>query len=97
MTDTYVTFNGATASVDDLKIDLGDRVKFSGYGECVKVGTEKRADGEQRPVVTIKVEDVEVGDIDPAPIEDQLPFDEAADDLGDDEDDEPADDEDDAG
>lgn len=81
MTDTYITFNGANASVEKAPdIGLGDRVDFSGFGECVRVATEKRSDGEQRPVITIKVAEVDLGDISPAPKDDQLPFDETPED-----------------
>lgn len=76
MTETYVKFRGTNASVEDPEIGLGDRVTFTGLGRCVGTGTEERADGEQRPVVTVKVEEVELGDVTKAPKGDQLPFDE---------------------
>lgn len=80
---TYVKFNGANASLDDdPEIDLGDVVRFTGIGECVKVGREKRGDGERRPVITVKVGDVELSEVMKAPKEDQLPFAEDAPALG---------------
>lgn len=80
---TYVKFNGANASVDDdPEIELGDVVRFSGMGECIKVSREIRGDGERRPVITVKVGDIELGEVIPAPKEDQLPFDEDAPALG---------------
>lgn len=80
MTETYVRFRGTNASVDTLDIALGDRVQFTASGECVHIGTEKRADGEQRPVVTVKVDEVELGDVTEAEKVDQLPFDASDDD-----------------
>lgn len=81
-TETYVKFNGANAQAEDPGINLGDRVTFTGIGECVRVATEKRSDGERRPVVTVKVADVTLGDIEKAPVDDQLPFDEDTPALG---------------
>lgn len=75
MTETYVRFRGTNASVDKLDIALGDRVEFNAAGECVAIGTEKRADGEERPVVTVKVDEVHLGDVTEAPRDEQLPFD----------------------
>lgn len=74
--ETYVKFRGANASAADPGISLGDRVTFTGVGECVSVATEKRGDGEQRPVVAVKVAEVQLGEIVKAPTDDQLPFDE---------------------
>lgn len=76
MTETFIKFRGTSASVEDPDIGLGDHVEFSGSGKCVAVGTEERADGEQRPTVTVKVEEIDLGDVSPAPKDDQLPFDE---------------------
>jgi hypothetical protein len=91
VTETYVKMRGANASVNDPQITLGDRVEFSGMGECVAVGTEKRADGEERPVVTIKVEEVDLGDVTKPPKDDQLPFEDDEQASDDDEDDDAAD------
>jgi hypothetical protein len=74
--DTYVKFRGANASTENPGIELGDRVEAIVIGECVAVGTEKRGDGERRPVVSVKVVDVELGAVTKPPKEDQLPFDE---------------------
>lgn len=96
MTDTYVKFRGTNASVENPEIGLGDYVEFKGSGRCVGVGTEERADGEQRPTVTVKVEEIDLGDVSPAPKDDQLPFDQgdepdlADDDQDDDQDDDEA-------
>jgi hypothetical protein len=81
-TETYVKFNGANAAADNPGIELGDRVVFSGVGECVGVGIEKRGDGERRPVVKVKVLDVELGEITKPPRDEQLPFDEDTPALG---------------
>lgn len=81
-TETFVKFNGASASVESPDIALGDVVKFSGMGECVRVATEKRSDGERRPVITVKVGDVELAGVIKAPKEDHLPFGEDAPALG---------------
>ncbi|QJY46682.1 hypothetical protein [Pseudonocardia broussonetiae] len=79
MTETYVRFRGTNASVDKLDIGLGDRVEFTASGECVAIGTEKRADGEERPVVTVKVDEVELGDVTEGSRDEQLPFDDSPD------------------
>lgn len=72
--ETYVKFRGANASAENPGIGLGDLVAFSGTAECVQIGTEKRADGEQRPVVAVKVIEVDLGEITKAPDDEQLPF-----------------------
>lgn len=74
MTESYVTFRGAAAKIEELKAELGDRVEFSGVGEVTHVGTEKREDGERRPIVKIKVLEVDVDGVAPAPKDEQLPF-----------------------
>lgn len=81
MTETYVRFRGTNASVEKLEIGLGDRVEFTASGECVAIGTEKRADGEERPVVTVKVDEVDLGDVTERPVDDQLPFKDDADEI----------------
>jgi hypothetical protein len=81
-TETYVKFNGANAATENPGIELGDRVAFSGVGECVSVGIEKRGDGERRPVVKVKVLDVELEEITKPPRDEQLPFDEDTPALG---------------
>lgn len=87
MTETYVKFRGTNASVEDPEVELGDRVEFSGYGRCVGTGTEERADGEQRPTVTVKVEEVQLGEISKGEKDGQLSLVEDAGDLADDDDD----------
>lgn len=72
MTETYIRFRGANASVENPEVGLGDRVEFSGYGRCVFDGTEERGDGEKRPVLAIKVEEVEIGDVSKEPKDGQL-------------------------
>lgn len=81
MTETYVRFRGTNASVEKLEIGLGDRVEFTASGECVAIGTEKRADGEERPVVTVKVDEVDLGDVTERAVDDQLPFNDDADEI----------------
>lgn len=81
-TETFVKFNGASASVEKPDIQLGDIVEFTGMGECVRVATEKRSDGERRPVITVKVGEVELGEVVKAPKDEQLPFDEDTPTLG---------------
>jgi hypothetical protein len=72
--ETYIKFRGANASAENPGIQLGDRVEFTGIGECVSVATEKRGDGEQRPVIAVKVLEVDLGEITKAPTDEQLPF-----------------------
>lgn len=78
--ETYLKFRGMKASGNLPTIpELGDVQTYTVTAECVAVGTEKRADGERRPVIGMKVLEVEPGDIEKAPEGDpQLP-------LGDDE------------
>jgi hypothetical protein len=81
MTETFYRFRGAsTATEDDAAVDLGDRRTITLQAECVAVGTEMRADGERRPVISMRVLEVEFGDVTPAPVDDQLPLDAAEDD-----------------
>lgn len=80
----YVKFRGMKAAdgvPDDIA--LGDVQEFTGRAECVHIGTEKRADGEQRPVIGMRVLDVELGDVTPAPRDGQLALDEDDTPLGD--------------
>ncbi|TAK32293.1 MAG: hypothetical protein EPO40_02920 [Myxococcaceae bacterium] len=70
----YVKFRGMQAAAMTPDIALGDLMRFSGLAECVQLGTEKRADGEQRPVVGMRVVEVELGEITAAPKDEQLPF-----------------------
>lgn len=72
--EAYVRFRGMKAAEEMPEIALGDVMKFSGIAECVQLGTEKRADGEQRPVVGMRVVEVELGEITAAPKDEQLPF-----------------------
>lgn len=73
--ETYIKFRGMKAAADGLPVpDLGDVQTFSVTAECVSVGTEKRADGEKRPVIGMRVMEVEPGEITKAPTDNQLPF-----------------------
>lgn len=75
MTETYVKFRGMKAAAEGLPVPgLGDIQTFNVTAECVSVGTEKRADGEQRPVIGMRVVEVEPGEITEAPKDEQLPF-----------------------
>lgn len=76
-TKTFMKFRGMNAIGEDLTIPaLGDIQTFTVTAECVSTGTEKRADGEKRPVIGMRVIEVEPGAITPAPKDEQLPFDE---------------------
>jgi hypothetical protein len=75
--DTYIKFRGMKAATNEIpEVSLGDMQTFTVTAECVQTGTEKRADGEERPVIGMKVMEVELGEITPAPKDDQLPFNE---------------------
>jgi hypothetical protein len=81
--EAYIKFRGMRAASGDVRPGLGDVVAFTGTAECVQVGEEKRADGEQRPVIGMRVLDVELGDVTPAPRDGQLALDEDDTPLGD--------------
>lgn len=73
MTEKFVKFNGTNASVEAPEVvKLGDRIEFSGAGVVSFIGDELRGDGEERPVLTLKVQEVELGDVSPAPEDPQL-------------------------
>lgn len=69
----YIKFRGMNAAGEDLPTpQLGDIMDVSVKAECVSVATEKRADGERRPVIGMKVIEVEPGEITKAPKEEGL-------------------------
>lgn len=75
--ETYIKFRGMKAAAEGIPTpDLGDIQTYTVTAECVQVGTEKRADGEKRPVIGMRVVEVEPGEITPAPKDEQLPFNE---------------------
>lgn len=74
--ETFIKFRGMKAAGETPDIALGDVMAFSGVAECVQVGTEKRADGERRPVIGMRVMEVDLGEVTPAPKDEQLPFNE---------------------
>ena len=77
MTETFVRFRGMKSAGEDVPtLALGDVLDFTGRAECVSIGTEKRADGEQRPVIGMRVMEVDLGDVTPAPKDEQLAFNE---------------------
>lgn len=82
--ETFVRFTGMKAAgiVNELPA-LGGRMKFSGIAECVKEPHhELMADGHHRPVVGMKVIEVELGEVTPAPEGDpKLPFNEGDEEL----------------
>jgi hypothetical protein len=81
--EVYIKFRGMKAGADDIAVpELGDIMEFAVTAECVSVGTEKRADGERRTVIGMRVMEVEPGEISKAPTDDQLPFNDDADELG---------------
>lgn len=76
-TGTYYSFRGMKAADESGTVDppeLGDIQEFVVTAECVGEGIELRADGERRPVLKMKVTDVQLGKVSPAPKTDQLPF-----------------------
>ncbi|MBN9108600.1 MAG: hypothetical protein J0I34_07435 [Pseudonocardia sp.] len=83
--ETFVRFTGmkAAAIVEELPT-LGGRMRFSGIAECVKEPHhELMADGHHRPVVGMKVIEVELGEVTPAPEGDpQLPYDANTEEIG---------------
>lgn len=79
--DAYVKFRGMQAAEQSIDVALGDHVQFSGTAECVQIGQEKRADGEQRPVIGMRVMEVELGPVSKAPVDEQLPFTDDADEV----------------
>lgn len=76
--DTYVRFTGMkTAGEFPALPKLGDRQRFAVIAECVKEPhRELMADGRHRPVIGMKVIEVEPGEITPAPDDPQLALDE---------------------
>ncbi|OJY47630.1 hypothetical protein [Pseudonocardia sp. 73-21] len=75
MTETFVKFRGMKSTGENVpEIALGDIMTFSGSAECVQIATEKRADGEERPVIGMRVMEVDLGSVSPAPKDEQLPF-----------------------
>lgn len=77
--DAYVKFRGMQSTEGSPEVSLGDLMKFSGVAECVAIGTEKRADGEQRPVIGMRVMEVDLGPVTKASVDEQLPFNDDAD------------------
>jgi hypothetical protein len=89
VTETYIKFRGMKAAAEDMPVPgLGDVQAFTVTAECVSVGTEKRADGEQRPVIGMRVMEVDPGEITKAPTDTQLKLVDDGPTLGDDPDDE---------
>lgn len=78
--EVFVKFTGMKAAgiLSQLPA-LGGRIAFSGIGEFkTELHHELMADGHHRPVVGVKVIEVELGEVSPAPEGDPaLPFDEA--------------------
>lgn len=80
MTETFVRFRGMKSTGEDVPaMALGDHMRFSGVAECVQIAQEKRADGEERPVIGMRVLEVDLGEVTEAPKDEQLPFDEGDD------------------
>ncbi|GJF06565.1 hypothetical protein [Pseudonocardia sp. D17] len=83
--ETFVRFTGMKAAGDfDTLPALGDRQSFTVLAECVKEPHhELMADGHRRPVIGMRVLEVEPGDVIPRPEGDPaLPFDEDTEEIG---------------